>query len=424
MSVVVVGLNERDAPLELLERLTIADADLPKALRELRDSPHISEAVVLSTCMRTEVYAVVGRFHDGVHDIERFFQSRLDASGGDDEPLGERLVVAFDDAAAEHLFGVASGIDSAVLGEGEVLRQVRHAADRARHEGAAGPWLGGLFRHAVEVGKRARTETGIARGVTSLSHVAVALAVEHSGGSLAGRRAVVVGAGEMGEGIVQALAAHPGSPEIVVANRGRARAASVAGAVGAKSIDLARLREALFEADVLIAATTAGGTLLSADDVRDALAGRSHRPLLVVDTAVPRDIDPAVGDLDDVQLFDLDDLRAFAETEMASRRAEVERVKEIIVEELRRYRADTLGRSVAPVVAALRARAEEIRGVELAKHARLLASLDDEQRQAVEALTRGMVNKLVHEPTVQVKHAAGSAEGERLAEALRALFGL
>ncbi len=223
--VVVVGLNERDAPLELLERLTVPDRELPKALARLGDSPHASEAVILSTCLRTEVYAVVDRFHDGVADIEAFFAS-LGASSDLSGELSERLVLAFDDAAAEHLFEVAAGIDSAVLGEGEILRQVRRAEEIARAERACGPVLGGLFRHAVLAGKRARAETAIARGVTSLAHVAVNLAARHCGG-LSGRQVVVLGAGEMGAGIVAALGAQEDRPSVAVVNRSlRGRASS------------------------------------------------------------------------------------------------------------------------------------------------------------------------------------------------------
>ncbi len=181
MPVVVVGLHERDAPLELLECLAFSDEELPKALAGIGDSPHLSETVILSTCMRTEVYAVAERFHDGVDDIGRFLADHL-TDGCRPGALAEALAVEYDEAAVRHLFEVASGIDSPVLGEGEILRQVRAAHEQARRERASGPVLDGLFRHAVEVGKRARAETGIARGVTSLAHVAVALATETSAG--------------------------------------------------------------------------------------------------------------------------------------------------------------------------------------------------------------------------------------------------
>ncbi|MCU1492602.1 MAG: Glutamyl-tRNA reductase [Acidimicrobiaceae bacterium] len=424
MSVVVVGLHERDAPLDLLERLAVSEQDLPKALAVLCDSPHLSEAVVLSTCMRTEVYAVLERFHDGLDDINAFFHARAGTSPAGATALEEQLVVAYDDAAARHLFEVAAGSDSAVLGEGEILRQVRHAGERARVERAAGPVLGGLFRHAIEVGKRSRTETAIARGITSLAHVAVAMTAERFAGSLDGIRVVVVGAGEMGEGMAAALARFPGIPEIVVVSRSLGRAQQLAATVGGRTADLAQLTSELAQADVMLTATTSPEVLLGAEQAAQAMAGRAARPLLVVDAAVPRDVEPAVGRVDGVTLFDLDDLRSYAEAEMQARRGELTHVSEIVEEELERYRTALLGRSVSPVVSSLRARSEQIRSDELERVAARLEHLDAADREMVEALTRRLVAKLVHEPTVQVKQAAGSPRGERLAEALRQLFDL
>jgi len=420
--VVVVGLHERDAPLEVLESVAFPDEELPKALAGLGDSPHLSETVILSTCMRTEVYAVAERFHDGVADICRFFGERLGAAAA--AALAEALVVEHDESAVRHLFAVASGIDSPVLGEGEILRQVRAAHERAQHERTSGPVLDGLFRHAVEVGKRARAETGIARGITSLAHVAVALATEHFGGSLGGRRVVVVGAGEMGEGLVDALAPRGDLADLVVVSRSRAKADALAGAAGGRGAGLADLEAALVDAEVLFSATSAPEILLGPEVLRRARAGRPRRPLLIVDAAVPRDIDPAVASFPDVTLCDVDDLRNFAERSMATRRAEIDRVRAIIDGELGRYARDAQGRSVAPIVSALHERAELIRSAEVARIGAVLARLSEDDRAAVESVTRRIVAKLVHEPTVQVKSAAGSPRGERLAEALRALFGL
>ena len=424
MSVVVVGLNEHDAPVDLLERLAVSDRDLPKALALLCDSPHLSEAVVLSTCMRTEVYAVLERFHDGLADINAFFHARAGSSPAGTEALEERLSVAYDDAAARHLFEVAAGSDSAVLGEGEILRQVRHAGERARAERAAGPVLGGLFRHAIEVGKRARTETAIARGVTSLAHVAVAMVADRRGGSLEGARVVVVGAGEMGEGMASALSSVAGEPEIVVVSRSRARAEQLATAVSGRAAELESLPAEVAAADVLLTATSSGDVLLDARSVVAAMRDRPDRPLLVVDAAVPRDVDPAAGLVAGVTLLDLGDLRSYAEARMEARRGEVDRVLEIVEDELERYRATVLGRSVAPVVAALRSGAEQLRQTEMDRLRPRIGRLDAAELEAVEAFSRRLVAKLLHEPTVQVKRAAGSARGERLAEALRQLYDL
>ena len=203
MAVVAVGINERDVSLDVFEQSAISERDLPKALRMLCDSDQVSEAVVLSTCLRTEVYAVVERFHDGLADIERFFRSLSGAMGNDVPALSELLSCWIDDAAVSHLFDVAAGIDSPVLGEGEILRQVRTAAELARQEKAAGRVLLPLFRHAVEAGKRVRTETAIARGTTSLAHAAVALAADNLEGGLAGRSVLVIGSRRDGSRFLQ-----------------------------------------------------------------------------------------------------------------------------------------------------------------------------------------------------------------------------
>jgi glutamyl-tRNA reductase len=420
MSVVVVSLHERDAPLEVLERVAVADKDLPKTLALLGDSPNLSEAVVLSTCMRTEVYAVADRFHDGVADIVAFFEQLA----GSSSTLSDQLVVAYDDAAARHLFGVAAGLDSAVLGEGEILRQVRDAAQRAREENAIGPVLTGMFRHATEVGKRARTETAIAQGITSLSHLAVALVADELGGDLAKQRAVVVGTGEMGSGIISALRAHSAAPNVVVASRSPARARTEIGDPAVEVIALDQLNDELGRADVIFSATTSDSLVLDLESVQQASALRDGRMLRIVDVSVPRDVDPAVKRLRGVELTDVDDLRRFAETKLDARRREISSVEVIIDEELDRYRVVSRGRTVAPLITALHSRAEELRVEELTRVSARLEALSPEERELVESLTKRLVAKLLHEPTVQLKNAAGSARGERLSEALRNLFGL
>lgn len=429
MSLIVVGINERDTSLELLGNIAVADRDLSKVLARLCDSSYLDEAVVLSTCMRTEIYAVAERFHDGLADIHAVFAERSGGVRIDASSLEEHLFVEYDDAAARHLFEVAAGIDSAVLGEGEILRQVRHAAERAREEHASGPILDVLFRHAIEIGKRARTETGIARGITSLAYVTTAIASKATGGTLAGKQVVVVGAGEMGEGIVAALGSssqHADSlpKEIVVANRSKQRAQDLASQVGGRAIGLKDLLDEVARADVVMTATSGDEVIFDLASMTALLAKRHEQPLVIVDAAMPRDVEPAVNDIGGVTLFDLDDLRRYAETEVAARRGEVTRVIEIIDEEIERYRVNGRTRTVAPVIAALRAKADQIRSAELAHFSSQVDQLDDETRALVENMTRRLVQKLVHEPTVQLKEAAGSGRGERLAEALRSLFSL
>ena len=419
MSVIVVGLNHRTAPLELLERMTVPSGRLPKALADLRDRAALDEVVVLSTCMRTEVYATADRFHPAVQDIRNFL---CESSFSAPEDVADHLTMLYDQAAIGHLFAVASGLDSAVLGESEILAQVRTAWETARVEGACGTVLSGLFRHALEVGKRVRSETAIARGTTSVSAAAVALAADHLG-SLGGRRILVLGAGDMGEGMAVALAG-AGVADIQVANRTRSRAQALADRIGGRTVAFGSLGAALTEVDVLLTSTGAPEPVLTADDLHPVLEERAGRPLLIVDVAVPRDVEPSVRHLDGVTVLDLDDLRAFARAGLEDRRREVTRVHGIIDEEVQDYLRDVLARQAAPTVASLRARAEEIRAAELDRLRTRLVGLDDRQREAVEAVTRGVVAKLLHEPTVRLKDAAGTPRGERLAEALRALFDL
>ncbi|MGO9150200.1 MAG: glutamyl-tRNA reductase [Acidimicrobiales bacterium] len=424
MAVVAVGINERDVSLDVFEQSAVSQRDLPKALQVLCDSEHVSEAVVLSTCLRTEVYAVVERFHDGLADIERFFRSCSSAMGTASPPLSELLSCWIDDAAVSHLFEVAAGIDSPVLGEGEILRQVRAAAELARQEHAAGRVLGPLFRHAVEAGKRVRTETAIAQGTTSLAHAAVALAADHLEGGLAGRSVLVIGAGEMGAGFSKALAQPVGPARVVVANRSAGRAAAVAEQSGAQAVSLSKLDEELARADLVLTSTAAPDVVLDVARVGRTMRSRPDRPLLVVDVAVPRDVDPAVADLEGVSLLDVEDVRRFAEARMSTRRGEIPAVRAVLTEELERYRASYAARSAAPVVAALRMRAETIRRAELDRQRARLEALGPEAREIVETVTQRTVAKLLHEPTVRIKDAAGSPRGERLAEALRSLFDL
>ena len=400
--------------------MTVSESRLPKALADLAGRENLGEVVVLSTCMRTEVYAVAERFHGGVADIRNFL-AELGFCAPED--FSDHLYSYYDDAAVAHLFRVASGIDSAVVGESEVLGQVRTAWKRAEAEGAMGPVLATLFRHAVAVGRRVRTETAIGRGTTSVSQAAVEMASQRLGG-LIGRRILVLGAGDMGEGMAVALAGSPGVGEVLVANRTRAKAEALAGRVGGRAVDLSDLAAVLPGTDVLLTSTGAPGLLLDADELRPVMQARSDRPLLVVDVAVPRDVDPHVGELAGVTLLDMDDLRRFADEGVAGRRREIRRVQVIIDDEVERHRATSTVREVAPLVVALRRRAEDMRTAEIDRFRSRLTGLDAEQREAVDALTAAIVAKFLHEPTVRLKEAAASPRGDRLAEALRILFDL
>jgi len=419
VSLIVVGLNHRTVPVEVLERVSVPSSQLSKALHDAAAREHLAEAVVLSTCNRTEVYAFCTKFHPGVADASDFLAEQAGMRAAD---LAEHIYSYYDEAAIAHLFGVAAGVDSVILGEGQILGQVRDALRVAEEEGTAQQGLARIFRHAIDVGKRSRAETGIGRGAVSLSSAAVALATERLG-TLVERRVLVLGAGEMGQGMATSLAGS-GVAEVVVAGRGIERATELATRVGGRAAPIENLPQALVAADVVLTSTGSTDVVISYDEVEVAMQRRFGRPLLIVDIAVPRDVDPGVADIGGVTLLDMDDLKAFAESSMDRRRREVARVRKIISAELERLRSERTAREVAPLVSALRSRGEDIRLAELDRYRAKLDGVDPRAAEAIEALTRGIVAKLLHEPTVRVKEAAGTGRGELIADVLTALFDL
>ena len=418
MSIVVIGVNHRTGPLALLERVAVSVESLPKAIAGLTSRLNIREAVVLSTCNRTEVYAVAERFHGAYADIRDFF---CELGGLAPDELHPHLYSQHDEDAVAHLFEVAAGLDSAVLGETEILGQVRSAWQLAQVEGGAKSTLNLLFRHAVETGKRARTETAISRSTASVSHAAVEMASERLG-SLVGRRVLVVGAGEMGEGIAQALVG-AGVTDIVVTNRTESRAAQLAERVRGRVVPFHALPATMRDVDVLVTSTGSGAVIVDREMVATARAGLD-KPLLIVDIAVPRDVDSAVADLHHVTLLDLDDLRDWAAKGIEKRAVEAQSVRVIVGEEVERFVVEVSARQAAPLVAELYAHGEAIRQAELDRFGARLASLDPNQRAAVEAVTRGIVAKLLHAPSVRLKDDVGTPSGERNAAAVRDLFDL
>lgn len=400
--------------------MAVTEARLAKALHQLVASENLTEVVVVSTCQRTEIYGFARRYHPAVADIRNFL---ADWSGRPPEAFAPHLYEYHEEVAVRHLFKVAAGLDSAVLGEGEILGQLNDAWEAAHREGAAGPVLSILFRHAAEVGKRVRSETAIARGTTSLSQAAVALA-RASVDTLDGLDTLVIGAGEMGEAMAQALSGSLGRGRLLVANRTLSRAEELAARCGGRAIGWSDLDAALADADVVLTSTGAPDVLLDAHRIEAVMAARPDRPLLVVDLALPRDVDPACGSRPGVTLLDMDAIAAFASAGMESRRLEVPYAEEIVAAEVARY-ADLLSeRHVAPLIAALHERAESVRAAEVARYSRRLGPLEPSQQKAVEALTRAIVAKVLHDPTVNLKAAAGSPTGDQLTSAVRQLFGL
>ena len=418
MSILVLGVNHRTGPLSVLERLALTPDDLPEAVTALVERDTVREAVVVSTCNRTEVYAVAERFHGAYADIRDFLCALGDITP---DQLHPHIYTQHDDDAVRHLFEVASGLDSAVLGETEILGQIRSAWELAQREGGARTTLNLLFRHAVGVGKRARTDTAIARGTASVSHAAVELAAEHHGG-LTGLRVAVLGAGAMGEGIAVALSG-AGVGEVVVVNRTAARGAALAGRVGGSAVGFDRLADVLAASDVVLTGTGATEPLVTRPLVA-ATGDRTERPLLFVDIAVPRDVAPDVVELPGVTVLDLDHLNAWAERGRDLRRAEADKVRAIVAEAVDAFAVEAAALQASPLVAALRAQAEQHRLSELAHHAAQLNELAPAQRELVDAITRRLVAKLLHEPSVRLRNQAGTPQGARNAAAIHDLFDL
>jgi glutamyl-tRNA reductase len=420
---IAFGLNHRNVPLDVLEAVSVSADERHKLALDLIDPGLVRGSVVLATCHRLELYLDAERFHDSFRVARDALAAR---TGADPAMLSDRLIPYFDGEATEHLFSVAAGLDSAVLGEHEILGQVRTAWEAGQAGGTCTPGLNLLFRRAVEVGKRVRTDTALGRGTASISHAAVELAGEVLG-TLAGRRLVVLGAGEMGSGIVTSGVA-AGVAEVVVANRSHTRAAALcaqlpAGVTG-RAITLHDLDEALIGADVVVCSTGSSRPVLDAEHLAAVCRRRAGSPLVVVDVAMPRDVDPVARQLPGLRLIDLDDLRAHTDRGLHERRRAAGEAAGLVQTAIERYEAELAGRSADPIVAALRQRGEALRRAELERVAHRLERLPERDRAAVEAMTKSLLAKLLHQPTVQLKSNAGSTHGNRLAEAAAELFDL
>lgn len=417
MELLLVGTSHHLAPLDLRERLSL-DADHGRKLLS-RLAEHGVEAAALSTCNRCCLYLageVVERARrDAVAEL-------AGVAGVSAQALERHLYVKREVQAAHHLFRVASGLDSLVPGEAQILGQVRAAYELASAAGTTGPILHRLFRQALSVGKRVRSETGIGENPASVSSAAADLAGRVFD-DLARRRVLLIGAGKMGE-LAAANLVSRGVREIVVANRSLERASLLAARVGGRPVELNALDDELAQADVVISATGSPGFVLRAETVAAALRRRRGQPMFLIDIAVPRDLDPAINELDGAYLYDLDHLEQVVEQSVAERRGEAARAEQIVLEEVETFRAWWASRDVVPAIVALRAWAEEIRRGELARLESRLGGLNPGDRKAVESLTAQLVNKLLHTPTVRLKEAAATADGRAYAQAVRELFGL
>jgi glutamyl-tRNA reductase len=417
MQLILVGTSYQRAPVELRELLAYDPALRREALGRL--AAEGAEAAVLSTCNRTEVYGVSA---EPAELEERIYGELAGLSGLSHTELAPALYSVSDEAAAVHLFRVAAGLDSMVPGEAQILGQVREAYEAARETATTGATLHRLFRQALRVGKRVRTETAIGENPASVSSAAAQLA-ERVFEDLAGRRILLLGAGKTAD-LTAANLISRGVGEIVVANRSPERAEALARRFGGRAVGLDRVEAELVRADVVVASTSSQGFVLSAAQVERAVKERRGRPIFFIDIAVPRDVDPAVIELEGCYLYDIDDLERVVAESVAGRREEAVRAEAIVSEEADSFRAWQLSLDVVPAISSLRARAESIRREELERAQGRLASLSPSQRRAVEALTSQIVAKLLHQPTVRMKEAAAGAEGVLYADAVRHLFGL
>jgi glutamyl-tRNA reductase len=413
MALIVVGLSHHGAPLDVRERLAYRTSEVHGLLDRVRTMTDVREAVLLSTCNRTELYLVEGE-QDAASAVWSLYGERL---GSDASGFG---YVRRDRDAVAHLFRVVAGMDSMVVGEAQIHGQVRDAWETSRP--GSGAVLNRLFQTALLVGGRVRSETALGHGAMSVSSAAVQLAKKIFG-SLVGKRAMVLGAGEMAELALASLQAE-GVRAAVVANRTFERAQALAALYGATAVHYEQAWTALADVDVLLCSTASPHVVVSAERVRDGLARRGDRPLCILDIAVPRDVDPAVAEMDNVFLYDLDDLRSVVSASVERRHRELPAAEQVIAGEVEKYWQWVAGLAAVPVVTQFRDEMNRVRERELAAAMRRLGDLTPEQRAAVEHFSQSLMNKFLHEPTVRLRAAAANGRGLGVVDAARYLFAL
>lgn len=415
MALIVVGVSHRLASLDVRERLALRPTEVLPLLDHLRATDAMVEGVVLSTCNRTEVYVVEGdRGVDAARDVLDVYSERLK------EDVTPYSYVHRDRDAVAHLFRVASGLDSMIVGEAQIQGQVRAAWESSR--AASGTVLNRLFQTALLVAGRVRSETAVGRGAASVSSAAVQLSKQIFG-SLAGKRAMILGAGEMAELSLEVLT-NEGVRAAIVANRTFDRAQRLAERYGARAIGYEECWSALHDVDLLLCSTASPHPIVSPDNVAPALVARGDRPLCILDIALPRDVEPAVGSLDNVFLYDLDDLHAVVSSNLERRRNELPGAERLILDETSRYWDWVAGLAVVPVLTSFRSRMNDLRERELEQAMRKLAELPPDQREVIEQLSRSLMNKFLHEPTVRLRAATANGRGLGIVDAVRYLFAL
>ncbi len=423
MSIILLGVNHKTAPVEIRERLAISSKAVKAALSHFHfPNPNFStatEIVILSTCNRLEVYATNSDPDLTKKAIFSFLEDHCQISQA---LFGPYIYNYTDDDAIKHLFSVASGLDSMILGEDQILGQVTEAMEICLDCGTTGKVLSTLFRCAIETGKRVRNETSISQGATSVSHVAVELA-QRIFGALKDCNVLLVGANEMAQLAARTLSAY-GAKSMSIINRTRSFAQHLADEFNARCLDWDQLEHTLNWADIVITATGAPYALFHTDNVRPVMVSRRNRPLFFIDIAVPRNVDPQIDQLEGVFRYDIDDLQSVVQTSLADRQREVPKAEKIVLEQYEKFMTWHRSLDVVPTIVELRENVDCIRQAELDKALKQFDDLSDQDRKIIEIMSERIVNKILHTPTIQLKYQAEKSEGARYIEIVRNLFGL
>jgi glutamyl-tRNA reductase len=419
MKLLLTGLNHKTAPVEVRERLAFEDKVLPEALDDLKRRPGLLEGMILSTCNRVEVAVTA----DEQADPETAVESFLAQSRKVDRAWVTPYLYRFDGAnAIRHVFRVASSLDSMVVGEPQILGQLKSAYALAKERGAVSGFLDLVLTRAFNVAKRVRTETDIGQSAVSVSYAAVELAREIFG-SLAGKRVLVTGAGKMAESAARHLK-RAGISDILVTNRTRVRADAMAEEFGGRVIDYQYFEDAVPDVDILLTSSGAPHYILTRDQMRAAMSKRRGRPMFLIDIAVPRNIDPSVNDLEGVFLYDIDDLGKVVDANLKGRIQVANEAEEIIREEVDRMMLRLKSREVAPTIVSLQEQLEAVRRGELERQRSKLGALSPQQEEAIDAITRGIINKIAHGPISELRRQASDPSGVHLISVIRKLFRL
>ena len=419
MKLLITGVNHKTAPVEVREKLAFDERALPTALEELRTCSGIADSVILSTCNRVEIAVTTRNGHDPQADVDQFLSKSRSVPLGEIAPYLYHLA---DEAAIHHLFRVAASLDSMVVGEPQILGQLKAAYAAAKAHGSVTGFLELVLTRAFSVAKRVRSETGIGESAVSVSYAAVELAREIFG-SLSDKRVLIVGAGKMSELAAQHLH-RSGATRIFVTNRTRDRAREMAELFQGTIVEYDRFLAVLPEMDIVIASSGAPFYIIQKMHMRRVIEVRKNRPVFLIDIAVPRNIEPSVNEVDNVFLYDIDDLQRVVEANVGERKKRAEHAERIIDVEVDRMIARLKAREVAPTIVSLQEQLEQMRLAEVARLRGKLGSLTPEQEEAIEALTRGLIAKIAHGPISELRRQAAEPNGVQVIEAIRKLFRL